>query len=140
MTGEPDPIVNLLAGLKVRHVLVGIASFAGFIAALNYGASGYHSMGLPVPATRDYVIAQLNTVEENVGVLAESLRQTQQLVLSDKWWRLQEKIDELQEEYDGAPTRPLRDQIRRLARDQACLLYTSPSPRDQRGSRMPSSA
>ena len=26
------------------------------------------------------------------------------------------------------------------ARDYACLLYTSPSPRDQRGSRMPSSA
>ena len=25
-------------------------------------------------------------------------------------------------------------------RDRACLLYTSPSPRDQRGSRMPSSA
>ena len=25
-------------------------------------------------------------------------------------------------------------------RDEACLLYTSPSPRDQRGSRMPSSA
>ena len=27
-----------------------------------------------------------------------------------------------------------------LARAQPCLLYTSPSPRDQRGSRMPSSA
>ena len=26
------------------------------------------------------------------------------------------------------------------ARDHDCLLYTSPSPRDQRGSRMPSSA
>ena len=26
------------------------------------------------------------------------------------------------------------------AMDKACLLYTSPSPRDQRGSRMPSSA
>ena len=26
------------------------------------------------------------------------------------------------------------------ARDLTCLLYTSPSPRDQRGSRMPSSA
>ena len=25
-------------------------------------------------------------------------------------------------------------------RERACLLYTSPSPRDQRGSRMPSSA
>ena len=28
----------------------------------------------------------------------------------------------------------------RLERQQSCLLYTSPSPRDQRGSRMPSSA
>ena len=28
----------------------------------------------------------------------------------------------------------------RLAQSNACLLYTSPSPRDQRGSRMPSSA
>ena len=27
-----------------------------------------------------------------------------------------------------------------VACDQGCLLYTSPSPRDQRGSRMPSSA
>ena len=27
-----------------------------------------------------------------------------------------------------------------LAQDMTCLLYTSPSPRDQRGSRMPSSA
>ena len=29
---------------------------------------------------------------------------------------------------------------RSLALDNVCLLYTSPSPRDQRGSRMPSSA
>ena len=27
-----------------------------------------------------------------------------------------------------------------MTKVQACLLYTSPSPRDQRGSRMPSSA
>ena len=27
-----------------------------------------------------------------------------------------------------------------LGRERSCLLYTSPSPRDQRGSRMPSSA
>ena len=31
-------------------------------------------------------------------------------------------------------------EVNRLARDESCLLYTSPSPRDQRGSRMPSSA
>ena len=32
------------------------------------------------------------------------------------------------------------DEIYRLNSDNYCLLYTSPSPRDQRGSRMPSSA
>ena len=30
--------------------------------------------------------------------------------------------------------------LRKRGRDVSCLLYTSPSPRDQRGSRMPSSA
>ena len=29
---------------------------------------------------------------------------------------------------------------KKLEKDLGCLLYTSPSPRDQRGSRMPSSA
>jgi len=54
------------------------------------------------------------------GVLAESLRQTQQLVLNDKWWRLQERLDELEQEFEANPAkRILRDQIRRLKRDQA---------------------
>ena len=35
---------------------------------------------------------------------------------------------------------PDRSVQRELERTQTCLLYTSPSPRDQRGSRMPSSA
>ena len=34
----------------------------------------------------------------------------------------------------------LREMIDRLGQSHFCLLYTSPSPRDQRGSRMPSSA
>ena len=34
----------------------------------------------------------------------------------------------------------LAEQIRRFEAANICLLYTSPSPRDQRGSRMPSSA
>ena len=34
----------------------------------------------------------------------------------------------------------LPEDIRRIGSDQACLLYTSPSPRDKRQSRMPSSA
>ena len=32
------------------------------------------------------------------------------------------------------------DQAKVIENSEGCLLYTSPSPRDQRGSRMPSSA
>ena len=41
-----------------------------------------------------------------------------------------------------APTQPVPNNyaLNQAAPNQTCLLYTSPSPRDQRGSRMPSSA
>ena len=42
------------------------------------------------------------------------------------------KIRQCLEEGKAIPTE--------LRNSEACLLYTSPSPRDQRGSRMPSSA
>ena len=45
---------------------------------------------------------------------------------------LEPDLEALQREYDGLD---VRGHARRI-----CLLYTSPSPRDQRGSRMPSSA
>ena len=37
------------------------------------------------------------------------------------------------------PTKFYKEEINHMG-SEACLLYTSPSPRDQRGSRMPSSA
>ena len=40
----------------------------------------------------------------------------------------------------AVPWSPVLMRARRKVRFWACLLYTSPSPRDQRGSRMPSSA
>ena len=48
------------------------------------------------------------------------------------------KAAEAKEDYAGV-RRNIR-QARKLTKDPRCLLYTSPSPRDQRGSRMPSSA
>ena len=60
-------------------------------------------------------------------------------------------LDEPLSALDARIRKHLREQIRQIQRelglttifvthDQDCLLYTSPSPRDQRGSRMPSSA
>ena len=59
-----------------------------------------------------------------------------------------DSIDEINEEFFGPILHVIRyssdnlmDTIDRLnAKGYGCLLYTSPSPRDQRGSRMPSSA
>ena len=42
--------------------------------------------------------------------------------------------------YDNGSTERFQDAVRRAYAACRCLLYTSPSPRDQRGSRMPSSA
>ena len=42
--------------------------------------------------------------------------------------------------YNGKPFAALFKLLAELEMDTFCLLYTSPSPRDQRGSRMPSSA
>ena len=42
--------------------------------------------------------------------------------------------------HDGNVHNEKADYLARLYIEEACLLYTSPSPRDQRGSRMPSSA
>ena len=42
--------------------------------------------------------------------------------------------------YAGTSLFMLRSVPRYIGEDDTCLLYTSPSPRDQRGSRMPSSA
>ena len=46
------------------------------------------------------------------------------------------------EDLSGAPSVVEYDYLNNMieALKRACLLYTSPSPRDQRGSRMPSSA
>jgi len=56
--------------------------------------------------------------------------------------KLEDKVKELVNEF-GAGTDPQHLRLAMLAKqaqDSHCLLYTSPSPRDQRGSRMPSSA
>ena len=56
------------------------------------------------------------------------------------------KIDLVQKYIGGSKTRPVlakiggKSWVKQRANVESCLLYTSPSPRDQRGSRMPSSA
>ena len=44
------------------------------------------------------------------------------------------------EDYDDGEEELMRRVRKEVGKDIPCLLYTSPSPRDQRGSRMPSSA
>ena len=50
------------------------------------------------------------------------------------------KQQKTRSDVSGGGKRPWRQKGTGRARAGTCLLYTSPSPRDQRGSRMPSSA
>ena len=51
----------------------------------------------------------------------------------------EDKIAELEDKL-ARTFAEMENQRRRFEKEKDCLLYTSPSPRDQRGSRMPSSA
>ena len=62
-------------------------------------------------------------------------------VMGDSDWRLREAALRISEPLIRAGDKTLWAALPLLAQDaDPCLLYTSPSPRDQRGSRMPSSA
>ena len=63
------------------------------------------------------------------------MSEQEQMSDEDKFFGVRTKIGGQQEE-------PVEEAEEQTAQDdfEACLLYTSPSPRDQRGSRMPSSA
>ena len=67
------------------------------------------------------------------GVAASSFKQKKQNIQ-----RL-DKIEELNSHIGMTDSQELNSPVVK-ARTPNCLLYTSPSPRDQRGSRMPSSA
>ena len=116
MSTDADELAKTIGGIKLRQITMIIVACGAVMGAITATVAGWTALGGPVPATREHVSAELRSVEENVEVLAEALRQTQQLILSDKWWRLQEKIEGLESQ---PATNMLRDQIRRLRRDQA---------------------
>ena len=62
-----------------------------------------------------------------------------------QWWhafggRLGELLDEQVNKFNASQDKYTVVHTRKGNYSETCLLYTSPSPRDQRGSRMPSSA
>ena len=69
--------------------------------------------------SNDFLLARLATDRPDDAVLSEESTDDKARLISPRVW--------IVDPVDGT-------------REYGCLLYTSPSPRDQRGSRMPSSA
>ena len=72
----------------------------------------------------------------NIGIFAHV--DAGKTTTTERILKLTGKIHKTGEVHDGEATTDFMDQEQE--RGITCLLYTSPSPRDQRGSRMPSSA
>ena len=86
----------------------------------------------------------VNTKWDACIKLCEDDDRWQLLKISDKKRYYQEYVNELKKVSDQekrAKTEVSKNQFLKMLRESKnCLLYTSPSPRDQRGSRIPSSA
>ena len=72
--------------------------------------------------------AEVGAIEQALQVASPSMTTTE----------IQEMISTAKQDANAATS--MREQFRQINSSFTCLLYTSPSPRDQRGSRMPSSA
>ena len=111
-----------------------------FIATAN-------SMSTIQPALRDRMeIIQISgySTEEKTHIAQKHLvpQQREEHGLKAKHINIPKKVLEkiIQDYTRESGVRSLGRQLASVMRHTACLLYTSPSPRDQRGSRMPSSA
>ena len=78
----------------------------------------------------ELLVETINSSDANLVATVADLKGTEADLKSFCEWA-RAKCAEVHEEHDGMVA---------LKFNEDCLLYTSPSPRDQRGSRMPSSA
>ena len=83
----------------------------------------------PVQAWATYEIYRIDKEQNGIGDISFLKRMQNKLALNFTWW-VNRKDRSGNNVFEGGF----------LGLDNICLLYTSPSPRDQRGSRMPSSA
>ena len=125
----------------VKNMITGAAQMDGAILVVN-AADG------PMPQTREHIL-----LARQVGVpaLVVFLNKVDQVDDEELLELVEMEVRELLSVYDfdgdnipiiaGSALAALEDRDDNIGKEKiACLLYTSPSPRDQRGSRMPSSA
>ena len=97
-------------------------------------ARAQKDLGLDIP---DEALAAYESVKGQINL--EAIDARERITRHDVKARIEEFNDLAGHEqlHKGMTSRDLTENVEQL---QVCLLYTSPSPRDQRGSRMPSSA
>ena len=120
------------AGVSLLIVIINGAVLAPFFMG---------SPGNPT-VTGDLSLLHLNTNKGAADMAPLADYQADILFLQEVTPELEANFDQLFPNYRVALSHPLTNTqgIAMLTHEELCLLYTSPSPRDQRGSRMPSSA
>ena len=118
-----DALYNARADCKIV-MLTGYGNLATAVSAIKRGAVDY----LAKPADADDVLKALLAPKDAAPEPPENPMSADRV----RWEHIQ-RVYEL-------CGKNVSETARRLNMHRRCLLYTSPSPRDQRGSRMPSSA
>ena len=86
---------------------------------------------------------KIKNLTEEILAANEAYYVNDEPILSDAKYDLKlRELEKLEKEFPNLAleSSPIKTVGSKLKQSTFCLLYTSPSPRDQRGSRMPSSA
>ena len=130
---NPDPDVFAYAATQVRHMLDVTQKLGGHNYVLWGGREGYETLHNTRMKQEADQLARFMTM---VAEYKHSIGFKGQLLIEPK----PQEPTKHQYDYDCATVHGFLDRYDLVDEYRVCLLYTSPSPRDQRGSRMPSSA
>ena len=138
--GEPENIIGVIHAKDLLRAMYRLIALDGGDVAkvqdFDVRAVAMPPYFVPETTTLDEQMRQFLRIRSHFALVVDEYGSLQGLITLEDI--LEEIVGEITDEFD-----PEDDTQFRLADDghyHVCLLYTSPSPRDQRGSRMPSSA
>ena len=109
MTTDAEELAKTIGGIKLRQIVMVVIACCSMIAAVGAGVAGWHQLGGPVPATREFVLEHVQKVADGQENLAKFAKGTRSLFLQSQYGDALQAIVLLEEKVaDGKATRDTR--------------------------------
>lgn len=109
MTTDADELAKAVGAIKLRQISMVLISCCATIAAIGAGVVGWQQLGGPVPATRGFVIEQVERIADSQDDLTSFAKDTRALLMQLQYGDALEAIVLLEEKIgDGKASRDTR--------------------------------